>query len=283
MTYLSLVVFTCALIFFFLKSKVFDVKKWQITDHHRTIKNVMAQIPQDAALSAEIKLAVHTAERRELYAFNDNVGKVDYILYDFYAPRVNIITRKTFQLPFVWPDNEIIRSVLNDSSYSIVEYQDGVCLFKKDAVYQAGLKKLALASETEITHRLDREIGSNIYCSGYNRHEMLSYFYELERLGEIAWKKALHVTVYWKSALDSPGKLEWLLKIKREDQEVFKPHRPVFGLYPTTEWKANAVIRDEIFWELPDNIKPEVYELAVSLSGNGEQGSFVPLLDVEIK
>ena len=283
LTYLSIVVFSCALFFFFLKSNAFDIKKWQITDHHRIIKKVMAQIPQEASLSAEHKLAVHTAERHELYVFNDNVGKVDYILYDFYAPRVNIITRKTFNMPFTWPDNDSIRKVLRDSNYGIVEYQDGVCLLKKGAAYQDGLKKIALSSSEEISNHLNKEIGPNIYCSGYNRHEVLRYYYELVRLGDIGWKRALHVTFYWKALIDNPENFELLFKIQNGSQELFKQHVPVFGLYPSSKWKANECIRDEVFWELPDTLKPGIYQMAISLSANNESKNFVQLFDFEIK
>jgi len=283
LTYLSIVVFLCALVFFFLKSNVFDVKKWQITDHHRIIKRVMTQIPQEASLSAELKLAVHTAERHELYVFNDNVDKVDYILYDFYSPTVNLVDRKTFHLPFFWPDNDSIRKVLWDSSYGVIEYQDGVCLLKKGAAYQDGLKKITLASADEIINHLNIEIAPNIYCSGYNLHEVLEYYYALERLGGIYWKKALHVTLYWKSLIDNPENFELLFKIQNGNQEMFRQHVPVFGLYPSSKWKANEFIRDEVFWELPDTMTPGIYQIAINMSSNNESKNFIPLFYFEIK
>lgn len=281
--FLSAIVFSCTLFFFFLKSNVFDFKKWQITDHHRKIKQVMKQIPQEASLSAEIKLAVHTAERRELYAFNDNVGTVDYILYDFYTPTVNIITRKTFHLPFVWPDNDYICNVLMDSSYGIVEYNDGVCLFKKNADYQQGLKKITLSAAEEISNYLNKEIGPNIYCLGYNRHELLKHYYELVRLGAIYWKKALHVTCYWKSVVDNPEDFKLLFKLQNGSQVLFKQHTPVFGLYPPSKWKHDEIIRDEIFWELPEKLLSGTYQIFVSLSATNENNNFIHLFDFEIK
>ncbi len=283
LNYLAMALIAAALAFFAIKSNVFDVKKWQVTDHHRVIKKIMRLIPPGASLSAEHKLLVHTAARRELYVFNDNVGAVDYILYDFYAPRVNIVSRKQFNIPFTWPDNDSIRKVLRDPRYGIVAFEDGVCLLQKGANYEAGLQMLALAQEKEISQPGPKEIAPNLKFLGYRPHETLRYYYEVSRLGDIAWKRALHITCYWQSTLAQSEATSLLFRMQHDSTSFYKSQVPVFGLYPLAQWPSDEIIRDELFWELPDSARPGSYQLSVSLTGLEPQGLFVPLLDVEIK
>lgn len=281
--FLSIAIVAAGLAFFVMKSNVFDVKKWQITEHHRVIKRIMRLIPSEASLSAEHKLLVHTAARRELYVFNDNVGQVDYILYDFYAPRVNIVNRRQFNIPFTWPDNDSIRKVLQDARYGIVAYEDGVCLFQKGADFQIGLQKLALASVDEIPTLVQQEIGSGVTFMGYRQHPLLKYYYEVQRLGDIAWKRALHITAYWQTAVVLPDAARWKFKLEHGSTVLLKEHAPVFGAYPLSRWQTQEILRDEIFWELPDGMEPGIYQLSVNLGSLEPADHFVPLLEIEIK
>ncbi len=121
---ISSLVFVLAIVFFFVKSNALDIRKWKITDHHRAINAMIKKIPQDASLTAENRLVLHAAERREIYVFNDNIGKVDYILWDFYAPSVRIVNRSAFDSPYFWPDCDSIRDVLKRKDYGIIEYDN---------------------------------------------------------------------------------------------------------------------------------------------------------------
>ena len=283
LNYFAIVILLCSVFFFFIKSNVFDIKKWKITEHHKVIKKVITKIPKHASLTAENKLAAHAAERHEIYVFDDNIDKVDYILYDFYAPTVTIITRTGFQLHPAWPDNDSIRKVLYNKDYGVVHYEDGVCLFKKNADYEDGIKKLAISTETKINNVINREIRPGVYCKGYNSYNMLSYYEQPEKLGPIYWKKALHFTCFWSSVSDNPDTLNLIFKIKSDNQEFIISHSSVFGLYPATKWKNNELIRDEVFWEIPDEAEPGLYQIYAAFKPDKAENNFIYLFDMEIK
>ena len=276
-------VISLSLLFFFLESNAFDAKKWKMTDHHKIIKKVISKIPQDASLTAEIKLVPHAAERHNLYAFNDHVYDADYILYDFYAPTVNLATRKTYHLPFLCPDNDSIRKVISNREYGIVHYEDGVCLLKNGANFEDGVRKLAIAQSSEISNSLNTQILPNIFCKGYNTHKILNYYVQQQKLGAAYWKKAIHFTCFWKIESDSTENYDVLFKIQNENFIFHLKHVPVFDLYPTSNWKRDELIRDEIFKELPKNVAPGIYKIYAAFSSDSEEDNFVYLFDFDIK
>ena len=263
--YILFSVLGLSLFFFFIKSNVFDVKKWKVTEHHKIIKKIIKTIPKDASVSAEVKLAVHAAERHEIYVFNDNVNTVDYILYDFYAPEVNLITRKSFTLPYAWPNNDSILKVIENPEFGIVHYEDGICLLKRNAPFGEGLCKLALASSSEIKNKINLEIFSGIHCKGYNIFNTLRYYYSVEKLGGIYWKRSLHFTCFWNTDQELSENYIFKYKIQNRDQVFYKEFYPVYSFFPTSIWKTDDLIRDEIFWEIPETAKPGEYQVSVCI------------------
>ena len=53
----------------------------QVTDHHRRAGEIFAQVPAEAALSAQDRLNPHVSQRETLYIF-DRIDNADYILLD---------------------------------------------------------------------------------------------------------------------------------------------------------------------------------------------------------
>ena len=53
----------------------------EVTDHHRRAGQIFAQIPPEAALSAQDRLNPHVSGRETLYIF-DQVDDADHILLD---------------------------------------------------------------------------------------------------------------------------------------------------------------------------------------------------------
>jgi len=274
-----------SVIFFFLKSNAFDARKWIITDHHRVIKKVIALIPEHASLSVESKLAVHAAERHELYAFNDHAYDADYVLYDFYAPKVALVSRTTFHLPFFWADNDSIRKVLANRHYGIVAYEDGVCLFKKNADYGSGLQMLAYSDGTHGMNSLHVDVAPGLTCCGYRLFEQLRYYVELEKFGDITWQRGVHFTCFWDVAQTPGDSLIFQYKIESQptgDQFIFD-RAPVFGVFPTTRWETGRLIQDEIFTNIPADMKAGLYQVSVRVKSDSTEGQFNNVFDLEIE
>lgn len=283
--YISILIFSFSFIFFFIKSNVFDYPKWRINDHHRIIKNIINSIPEEASLTAETKLAVHAAERHELYAFNDNVDTVDYILYDFYAPTINLITRKSFQLPYVWPNNEYIQAVLRDENYGIEKYKDGVCLFKRGADYQEGLQKTVYAVASELEKSTFKKLNESVEFKGFKTHDLLTHYVQPDKLGDIYWKHAFHVTCYYELK-STPGddrnydKIK--IMVKNNEYTYSFDHEPFYGLLNLDQLDTNKLLRDEIFWEIPDEAPSGFYQFFMSSMNNHSKENFVYLFDFYI-
>lgn len=280
-----ILIMASTMFFFFIKSNVFDAGKWKITDHHRIIKKIIKEIPQEASLSVDSRLAVHAAERHELYAFNDHAYDAEYVLYDFYGPKVTLVSRTTFHLPFFWADNDSIRKVLANENYGIVEYEDGVVLFKKNVDYKNGIEKLAYSDENDIKNSLSVEIASGMECKGFNTFEQLRYYVELEKFGEITWQRGLHFTCFWQMNQKAEADLQFEYQIENiETGTGFSiEHQPVFGVFPTSKWEVGKIVRDEIFSDIPVEIMAGTYKVNIKVKTDSEEKKFTHLFEITIK
>lgn len=251
------------LIFFFWKSNAMDFRKWEITEHQRAIRTIAGKIPDDASVSALNHIVPHVAERHEVYLFNDNVDTVDYIIYDFYAENTRIISRSTFHLPSVWPDNDFIQKVLSDRNYGVVDYEDGVCLWKKGANYDKGLEILAFSAGAEITEPLFEKIENNIFFKGHRLHPIRKICTNLGEWEKGQFEKMIHFTCFWTTEKRINQNYSFIFKIYNKKAEYYIHHSPVLGVYPTQKWTENEIIRDEIFWDVPSDMEKGSYTVAV--------------------
>ena len=93
-----------------------------VTDHHRRAAAVIAQIPPEAAVSAQDRLNPHVSGRRTLYIF-PRVDDADYVLLDVTGP--------------AWPQhpNDLKRSVeeLLAGDFGIAAALDGYLLLQRGA------------------------------------------------------------------------------------------------------------------------------------------------------
>jgi uncharacterized membrane protein len=106
-----------------------------------TIQSILPNIPVDASVSATTHLIPHLATRRSLIRLPDiqvrdaqgTVNRVDYLAADLWRLKVYARAFKTERnrLEGVLP---LFDRVLADSSYGLVQFQDGVTLMKKGAL-----------------------------------------------------------------------------------------------------------------------------------------------------
>lgn len=283
----STLILVLAIVFFFIKSNVLDVRQWKVTEHHHVINSVVKLIPADASVSAEHGLVPQVARRHEIYVFNDKVGKVDYILYDFYAPSVRLVTRSSFHVPFYWPDNDSIRSVIKNKQYGVIHYEDGVCLFQKGADYEAGRRELAIDVGSAIETFSEKEILPPFEFMGYNQFPLLKAYRPIENSEAIKWSYAIHFTSFWTTKDSLTKDYQVVFKFQLGEQVYYLTHEPVFGVFPTSNWLPNEIVKDETFWELPESAASGQYEIFAAFTDREQsefgQVNFVKLFDLDVE
>lgn len=283
----STLILILSIVFFFIKSNSLDFRHWKITDHHRVIDQVTKMISAKKSVTAEAGLVPKVAERNQVYVFSDNIGKVDYILWDFYAPAARLEIRSSYHLPFIWPDDSSIIQVLKDTTYGIIHYEDGVCLLEKGADYTKGIRDLAIDVGTAIERFNKQEINTVINFLGHNEYQLLKAYFPIENSEEINWKYAIHFTCFWslREKLDQDRLV--VVKYETKDQIYYQSHTPVWGLYPTSQWQPDEIVKDEIFWELPDSAAAGQYQISVAFVDPGatdyQQENFIKLFDLNIE
>jgi uncharacterized membrane protein len=94
----------------------------EVTDHHRRAATIVAQIPDDAALSAQDRLDPHLSRRETLYIF-DRIDDADHIVLD--------VTEDSWPLHPVELRHRVDR-FLNDEGFGIVDALDGYLLLAKN-------------------------------------------------------------------------------------------------------------------------------------------------------
>jgi len=273
-------------VLFFMKSNAFDYPKWEITPHHGVIKKIIKMIPSDASLTALDVLAPHAANRHELYVFEDNVGKVDYVLYDFNAKKFVTVVRTSFALPYFWPYNEKIEALLKNRDYGIIACEDGVVLFQKGADYDAGLLKLAYAHGAEVEHSAGRELNTALKFVGSRHYEPFERGFNMESRTDRYTLKMLHFTTFWSAQLEYPDDYSFTYKIHNDSAAYLIEHAPVFGLLPTSKWSEGELVRDEIFWIAPREMSPGKYMVsvaAINLNQPAESAEkiFSPIFEIQ--
>lgn len=110
-------------------------KQWQHVPH---IKKLLAQIPDDASVSASTYIIPHLSSRREVIRVpgleirNDNqeVNKVDYIIADLWQMEQYV---PAFGEDRDWLNisNNLINSVTDKQEYGVIDFSDGVILLQK--------------------------------------------------------------------------------------------------------------------------------------------------------
>lgn len=107
----------------------------------RNIRSLMAQIPEDASVSATTYIVPHLSGRREILRFPDNIllrndarqeVSVDYAIADMWRLREYQVAfkgdRQRLQQSLI-----LIEQMLTSRSYGLIDFQDGVILLQKGA------------------------------------------------------------------------------------------------------------------------------------------------------
>jgi uncharacterized membrane protein len=268
---------TLSLAFFSLESNARQAGAWKRTPRHEKIDMLIARIPSSASLSADLYLGTHAAERREFCVFPERLDKVEYVLYDFYAPEYRFMTRDTFFLPVEHPLNPPIRQVLHSGAFGCIWFDDGIALFKRGIDRKASWEKLAFAEESEIRERADVAVGG-LQFRGYTR-QIDARIFE---------KRVLHFTTFWKRR-DLVAGDRFVYQLSNGAHVYEFANEPAWGLWPIAEWPENKLIRDEVYWDIPADLPNGEFEIAVKLekaamaNGDADDDKAVKLLSAKIR
>jgi hypothetical protein len=130
----------------------------------------------------------------------------------------------------------------------------------------AGQELAELSSEPRLdlppgVQRLDLALGSGLKLLGI---ELISDEASLPRLAAARlhrpnWQIALYWTTQAELELDLTISVRPLVEGKQigsEREPLIQDHQPVWGLYPTSHWRAGEVVRDVYGLRLPPDLKP---------------------------
>ncbi len=226
----------------------------EVTQHHRLAGRILAQIPPEAALSAQDRLNPHASQRKTLYIF-DRIEDADHIVLD--------VTEDS------WPLHPVelrqrVDEFLNNG-FGVVDAVDGYLLLARnrpdlptqlpDEFFSFARVPNPASFQPQFATPLifDHKLKLLGYSLEYGAHEA--------RLPVI--------TLYWQALqpLEHNYAL-WPFSIDRSGQKIEDPgQRPLVTTlwYPTSHWSpGETIITRTLPWELGDE-----FTLAVGVAGAG--------------
>ena len=215
-----------------------------------TAKEMLKLIPPDASVSAANNLGAHICNREKAFLFPFHHGEEpEYVIVNLAKPYYGTrIMREEF--------NEKLKKLLFQDNYGAYYSKDGYTILKHGYKDKSGINKIALATD-EPDQIVDVKFNNEIAFWGYtlNTHT-------------IRPKIPFRIVYYWKTLKRSDS--NYFASIKFVDENgriVFQhDHEPVYGLYPTSDWKERERIH-EIYWvELPITVTPGIYLMYVGVS-----------------
>jgi uncharacterized membrane protein len=227
----------------------------EVTDHHRKAQAVLAQIPPEAAVSAQDRLNPHVSGRRTLYLF-PRVEDADYVLLDATAS--------------AWPQHpsDLRRTVdeLLAGDFGVAAAEDGYLLLQRGAAarelppaffsaWQVPPEGLAGLAETEVL--FGDEQGALLALRGYAAAS--------DRYGELV------VTLLWEALRPLEQELHFYIAYLDPQSQPFQESQfyppPALLWYPTTQWEPGRAVKMQT---LPWRVEDAQFGLAVGVfAGEG--------------
>jgi uncharacterized membrane protein len=227
----------------------------EVTDHHRRAGRIFAQIPPQAALSAQDRLNPHVSNRETLYIF-DRIDDADHILLD--------VTLDSWPLHPVALRHRVDQFFAD--GFGVVDAFDGYLLLAKappnlPAVLPDALFDFARVPDPDhFTPQFPAMVTFD------DRLQLLGY-----RLSLGAHEKFLPVIIlYWRALQPlAEDYALWPFVIARNGQLIEQPsQRPLVATlwYPTSRWSpAEVIMTSTLPWELAPEVGDE-FTLAVGVA-----------------
>lgn len=129
-----------------------------------------------------------------------------------------------------------------------------------------------VAGEVEPEERVEEEIAPEISLLGYDLPQK-----------EVGPGESVEVALYWEALRDVERDYEVKVELRSGEGKAWeRVARPVYGNYPTTEWKAGEVLRDWHEVKLGADAPPGTYQLWVELLRDGEEVGRARLAEIDV-
>lgn len=214
----------------------------EVTDHHRQAERILAQIPPDAALSAQDRLNPHASQRKTLYIF-DRIEDADHIVLD--------VTEDSWPLHPVELRQRVDQFLNN--GFGIVDGVDGYLLLAKNRLNLPTRLPDEFFSFARVQNPASFQPQFSTPVIFDNKLKLLGY-----DLGYGAHEAKLPViTLYWQALQPLTENYNvWPFFIDRNGQIIEDPsQRPVVTTlwYPTSRWSPDEIILTRTLpWDLGD-------------------------------
>lgn len=229
-----------------------------VTEHHRRAATILAQIPPDAAVSAQDRLNPHVSGRRTLYIF-PRVEDADYVLLDVTGP--------------AWPQhpNDLKRSVdaLLAGEFGVAAAEDGYLLLKRGAASKTFQPEFYTAWQSPSPLFDDLSLQEISVIFGDETGDLLalrSYGVGLDRYGELV------TTLVWEALRPLEEDLRFYIAYFDSELQAiydsrFYPPTAVLW-YPTSLWTPGMPV---LVQTLPWTLAADRFALGVGVY-RGEAG-----------
>ncbi len=227
----------------------------EVTDHHRRASRILAQIPPEAALSAQDRLNPHASQRETLYIF-DRIDDADHIVLD--------VTEDSWPLHPVELRHRVDQFL--EGGFGIVDAYDGYLLLAKNGnklptnLPDEFFDFARVANPASFQPRFPSRVIFD------DKLELIGY-----DIGLGAHEKFLPmVTLYWRALvpLDDNYTL-WPFFIDRQGKLIEDPtERPLVTplWYPTSNWSPGEIILTRTLpWDLAPT-RGDQFTLAVGVA-----------------
>ncbi|WP_298982136.1 DUF2079 domain-containing protein [Caldilinea sp.] len=228
-----------------------------VTEHHRRAQAILAQIPPEAAVSAQDRLNPHVSGRRTLYIF-PRVDDADYVLLDVTGP--------------AWPQhpNDLKRSVdaLLAGEFGVAAAGDGYLLLQRGAPSKTPPPEFYTAWQPTVQPPDNVELQEVSVVFGNETDDLLrlrSYGVGVDRYGELV------TTLIWEALrpLDEDFRF-YVAYLDSELQAIydtrFYPPTAVLW-YPTSLWTPDAPV---LVQTLPWTLDADRFALGVGVYAGDE-------------
>jgi uncharacterized membrane protein len=246
----------------------------EVTDHHRRAARIFAQIPPEAALSAQDRLNPHVSNRQTLYIF-DRIDDADHILLD--------VTLDSWPLHPVALRHQVDQFLAGD--FGVVDAFDGYLLLAKKPSTLPRTLPDPFFDFARVLQQESFQPPLPAQVTFDDKLQLLGY-----RLSLGAHEKFLPViTLYWQALepLDQDYTL-WPFFINRSGQLIEDPsERPLVATlwYPTSHWSTDEIIMTSTLpWDLAPNPGDE-FTLAIGVATGAwaDPGQRLPITQAEAR
>jgi uncharacterized membrane protein len=228
---------------------------YRVTEHHRLALDIVAAVPPEARVAAQVRYVPHLAHREHIYHYPwiaIGLANMDYLLLD----------RHSHPYPFL-PDglNQEIDDLVADPAYAIELEADGIYLFRQGGEPLPFVPVDRVVDGTMALQRVDVATAGKL---DPDDAQGILRAVDGERI-ELLPGQEVRVSLYWR-ALAAPN-AERTVSVRIVDSlgALVAQHDslPGNGNKPTSWWKEGWELRDVHHLAVPSEVRPGIGGLEV--------------------